>query len=1371
MTTETIKHVRRGLAVLAAVAVTAGLTSAVPAQALATAGSLTAKPTSLIAGEKLVLSGAVSPKLKRTVVLQRKSGTSWVKVAQKSSATNGAFSFSTTGRASTTKYRVYSPAATIGGKRRSAVATPVRTVTTLAQTASLALPTTAGVGDTSTATATFTPVRVGRPVTLQQLEGGDTWTTFDSGVQSSSGKATFPVTLDGTGTFKFRVVTGAWKGAAAKVSATRTLVVSEPGDTTAPGPVTSVTVTGATASSLTIDWTNPSDSDYAGVVIRRAVGSTPPATRSSGTLVADKGPGATQHVDSGLANGTTYSYALFAYDEVPNYAGGATGQGTTLTPADTTPPGPVTTVTVTDASTTSLTIGWTNPGDADYAGVMIRRATGSTPPATTSSGTLVVNKAAPATSHVDTGLNPTTQYSYSLFAYDEVPNHAAKATGQGTTLTPADSTPPGPVTTVTVTGATSSSLTLGWTNPGDADYEGVMIRRATGSTPPATTSSGTLVVNKAAPATSHVDTGLNPSTQYSYSLFAYDEVPNHAAKATGQGTTTAATTSDWAQSRHDPEHRGWSPTETTITTGNAPNVDEEWSVPLGGGTPVIAGGVAYVIGPSPLNGTGLLSAYQLSTGERVWQISTGSCSAGPLAVTTDLVVVSCGSYPRAYARGGGHALVWDTAEAEDGQTPLQYLSVTGDRIVAWGSNRVASYQLSDGGRAWNLLLPSGATSIFDVAVSGSTVVVAYNDRLRALSLTNGSQLWSKPGVTSAQLVIADGWIYTSNNGTAFSRFALADGAAGWSTPSTYGFARVEAVDGDTVYVWDPQFDFGPPAPSVLRALKTSDGTQRWEYDVPSRIGSVGVTGDVLWLTSTDIYSQGRNGDLIALNRATGAELRHLHYDDNIYGWTDIAFGAGKVVLHQGGSFGGSTPHTLRVFGLAGKVPTVTTKVLPIGRVGSAYSSTLESIVGGATWAVQSGSLPNGLSLSGGGSLTGTPTTTGSTRVTLRATAPNGRTADRAFTIQVVPAASTGGWTSTFRDATGNPFDSGTGLLDLEDAPTFSFRWKTAAPGTTVTGGDLDVVASGTRMYGTQWDGFLKAWDTTGSTANRTHVWAVKPDTGNFVRGVTITADRVLVRDDSGYLHARNLTTGAPVWTTADTPGLPYGDDGPLVVGTTVVLRDSANSVRAYSLTTGAPLWGGEPAPVDNVYRALSSDGTRVFAVGECQLYALSLATGDILWQTPMSSDPNDCGLPGTPPGPPIVVGGKVYASESGVWLVADAATGAVQLTRKSAAYYVRSSVVVGGVWVYLEGEEIVAVDTTTGDLLWRIPGDWRGARVSATGDVILVSTSFALYGFSRLTGEQVWDGGSISAVNGSAVIHGNRILMATQDSVRAYGPL
>ena len=110
------------------------------------------------------------------------------------------------------------------------------------------------------------------------------------------------------------------------------------------------------------------------------------------------------------------------------------------------------------------------------------------------------------------------------------------------------------------------------------------------------------------------------------------------------------------------------------------------------------------------------------------------------------------------------------------------------------------------------------------------MVVAYDNRLRALSATTGAQQWAVPGVTSSQLVVADGWVYT-NNLSGVSRYALASGAAGWSVPNG-NIYRIEAVDADTVYVWEAVFDFSSPYPSILHALRTSDGAERWQSDVP-----------------------------------------------------------------------------------------------------------------------------------------------------------------------------------------------------------------------------------------------------------------------------------------------------------------------------------------------------------------------------------------------------------------------------------------------------------------------------------------------------------------------------------------------------------
>ncbi|HNQ07304.1 MAG TPA: hypothetical protein PKH97_08985, partial [Tetrasphaera sp.] len=81
------------------------------------------------------------------------------------------------------------------------------------------------------------------------------------------------------------------------------------------------------------------------------------------------------------------------------------------------------------------------------------------------------------------------------------------------------------------------------------------------------------------------------------------------------------------------------------------------------------------------------------------------------------------------------------------------------------------------------------------------------------------------------------------------------------------------ADNDTVYVWEAVFFFGPPNPSTLHALRTTDGSEKWSYAVPCRLQSFAVTGGVVWLTSSNIYSQGQSSDLIAVNRASGAELK------------------------------------------------------------------------------------------------------------------------------------------------------------------------------------------------------------------------------------------------------------------------------------------------------------------------------------------------------------------------------------------------------------------------------------------------------------------------------------------------------------------
>ena len=213
---------------------------------------------------------------------------------------------------------------------------------------------------------------------------------------------------------------------------------------------------------------------------------------------------------------------------------------------------------------------------------------------------------------------------------------------------------------------------------------------------------------------------------------------------------------------------------------------------------------------------------------------------------------------------------------------------------------MAAYRLSDGQRVWQQLLPTGATFIHDVGGLRHHRGRCLRRPAAGAVPAAGAQVWVRAGLLSDYLVVAGGWVYAHPGGVA-RQFSLATGDDGWSAavPSVYS---VVAADGDTVYVWEAEF-VRAPCPSILHALRTSDGTQRWQYDVPSRLRDVAVTGDVVWLTSTGIYSQEHASDLIALKRSDGTSSGGQH-DDNMYGYREAAFGAGKVVVDQGGSFGG-----------------------------------------------------------------------------------------------------------------------------------------------------------------------------------------------------------------------------------------------------------------------------------------------------------------------------------------------------------------------------------------------------------------------------------------------------------------------------------
>ncbi|MEO1281123.1 MAG: PQQ-binding-like beta-propeller repeat protein [Pseudomonadota bacterium] len=336
------------------------------------------------------------------------------------------------------------------------------------------------------------------------------------------------------------------------------------------------------------------------------------------------------------------------------------------------------------------------------------------------------------------------------------------------------------------------------------------------------------------------------------------------------------------------------------TPGNAPgnlafsgSPKRVWSASAGSGsstsgrvlaTPIIYQGKAFT-----LDANGLVRAFNVASGARVWQqslVPDSEKNAGSGVFSLTFSSSSTGGYGgglaadngRLYAASGfGRIVALDPATGKQlwerslGTPVRASPTAVGDRVfVVTTEGRFFCLSGVDGAELWAVRgIPQQASRVINVspAVDGNLVVVPYpSGDLMALNVADGAPAWTESLARSrgnsqlaslsnaARPVIDNGTVFAVGHAGRMIATQADSGERLWSID--VAGTQAPWVSGDSVFVVDTS--------GRLLAVSRSTGAVRWTAKLPGSRTWSGPTmaGNLLWLTSDQ-------GALVGVDALTG----------------------------------------------------------------------------------------------------------------------------------------------------------------------------------------------------------------------------------------------------------------------------------------------------------------------------------------------------------------------------------------------------------------------------------------------------------------------------------------------------------------------
>ncbi len=317
-----------------------------------------------------------------------------------------------------------------------------------------------------------------------------------------------------------------------------------------------------------------------------------------------------------------------------------------------------------------------------------------------------------------------------------------------------------------------------------------------------------------------------------------------------------------------------------------------------------------------------------------------------------------------------------------------------------------------GGYIWSVSsgsLPAGLTLSSAGVIAGTPTAAGPIEFTVQVKDSSGATASQPLTITIAapQLTVTTASLPTGTVGTVYSQTLLASGGTGgymWSAASgslpaglTLSIAGVIAGNptaaGPATFTAQVKDSSGATATQSLTITIAAPQLTITTASLPN--GTVGAA-----YSQTLVASGGTGGYIWSVSSGSLPAGLSLSGAGVIAG-TPTAAGPSSFTVQVKDSSGATASQPLTITIIPPQL-TITTASLPGGTIGAAYSQTLVASggTGEDSWSVASGSLPEGLSLSAAGIVTGTPTAAGPSNFTVQAKDSSGATATQALTITI-----------------------------------------------------------------------------------------------------------------------------------------------------------------------------------------------------------------------------------------------------------------------------------------------------------------------------------------------------------------------------------